>query len=128
MVPRAAPVAVQTLVAFGSAARLQVTAGLPILATTAVYSTVLGVVVVLTGTDAGDAGDEVTVTVTGGALTFTSACPAVTLSSFDVAVTAIPHGLTGTDVGAVYVMVLVPVIAMVPSPFPVAVHTVLALE
>jgi hypothetical protein len=25
-------------------------------------------------------------------------------------------------------MVLVPVIAMVPSPFPVAVHTVLALE
>ena len=84
--------------------------------------------VVLTGTDAGDAGDEVTVTVTGGALTFTSACPVVTLSSFDVAVTTIPHGFTGTVCGAVYVIVLVPVIAMVPSPAPLAVHTVAALE
>lgn len=127
MVPRPAPVAVQTVAAFGSAARLQVTAGLPILATTAVYCTVLGEVV-LTGTDAGEAGDEVTVTVTGGALTFTSACPAVTLSSFDVAVTTIPQGFTGTVCGAVYVMVLVPVTAMVPSPLPLAVHTVAALE
>jgi predicted RecA/RadA family phage recombinase len=120
-------VAVQTVAAFGSAARLQVTAGLPILATTAVYCTVLGAVV-LTGTDAGDTGDEVTVTVTGGALTLTSACPVVVLSSFEVAVTTIPQGFTGTVCGAVYVMVLVPVTVMVPNPLPLAVHTVAALE
>jgi hypothetical protein len=84
--------------------------------------------VVLTGTEAGDDGDEVTVTVTGGALTFTNACPVVRLSWFDVAVTTIPQGFTGTVCGAVYVMVLVPVTAMVPSPLPLAVHTVAALE
>jgi predicted RecA/RadA family phage recombinase len=88
---------------------------------------VLGAVV-LTGTDAGDTGDEVTVTVTGGALTLTSACPVVVLSSFEVAVTTIPQGFTGTVCGAVYVMVLVPVTVMVPNPLPLAVHTVAALE
>lgn len=100
MVPRPLPLAVQTVVAFGSAAKLQVTA-VPAGVTFAVYSTVLGVVVELTGTDAGDAGDELTANDICGTFTFTSACPVVTLSWFDVAVTTIPQGLTGTVCGAV---------------------------
>jgi len=47
---------------------------------------------------------------------------------FDVAVTATSHGLTGTIGGAVYVMVLLPVVVIVPKPDPVAVQTTLALE
>ena len=62
MVPKPAPVAVQTAVALGSAATVHVTAVLLVPATVAVYCTVLGAVVVLTGTDAGEAGDEVTET------------------------------------------------------------------
>ena len=61
MVPRADPVAVQTVLAFGSAAKVQVTALLLVPVTVAVYCTVLAVAV-LTGTEAGDAGDEVTAT------------------------------------------------------------------
>jgi hypothetical protein len=62
IVPRAAPVAVQTVLAVGSAASDQVTAVLLVPLTEAVYCTVLGTVAVLKGTDAGDAGDDVTVT------------------------------------------------------------------
>ena len=62
MVPRADPLALHTVVAFGSAAKLQVTAWFPVPVTVAVYCTVLGVVGVLTGTEAGEVGDEVTAT------------------------------------------------------------------
>lgn len=62
MEPRPAPEAVQTVEAVGSAASVQVTAVLLVPTTVAVYCTVLVAVVVLTGTEAGEAGDEVTVT------------------------------------------------------------------
>src|SRR5437763_8936997 len=57
----------------------------------------------------------------------TSACPVVTLSSFEVAVTATPQGLIGSGpAGAVYVIVFVPVVAIVPRAEPEAVQTVVA--
>jgi hypothetical protein len=62
MVPKPTPLAVQTVLALESAAKLQLTAVLLVPVTVAVYCTVLGVVEVLTGTDAGDAGEDVTVT------------------------------------------------------------------
>jgi hypothetical protein len=69
--------------------------------TVAVYCTVLGVDDVLAGMEAGDAGEDVTVITSCKECTFRIACPVVTLSWFDVAVTTIPHGLTGTVCGAV---------------------------
>jgi hypothetical protein len=54
--------------------------------------------------------------------TFTNACPVVTPSSLEVAVTTTPHGLTGSVDGAVYR----PALVMVPKPDPVAVQTVVA--
>jgi hypothetical protein len=61
MVPSPVPVAVQTVLALGSAAMVHVT-GLLLPVTDAVYCTVLAAVGVVTGTDAGDTGDEVTFT------------------------------------------------------------------
>jgi uncharacterized membrane protein len=65
IVPRADPDAVHTVAELDAAARLQVTALLLVPVTVALNRTVVGVVVVLTGTEAGDVGVEVTVTVIG---------------------------------------------------------------
>jgi hypothetical protein len=75
MVPRALPVAVQTELAFEAAARLHVTAVLLVPVTAAVYCTVLWVVAVLTGTEAGEATEELTVTrICGGGPPLPGAC------------------------------------------------------
>src|SRR3954469_6310405 len=55
--------------------------------------------------------------------TLTSACAVVVLSSFEVAVTIMLHGLVGTSPGAVYVIVLLPVGVIVPKAVSVTLPT-----